>query len=95
MKINKNCPYYPCSFDEQICNFCFCPFYPCREKATGGKWFETPQGFFVWDCTDCKLIHREEVVKKLILLGISNSKAEVDKLNKGWNIILQCSRIEK
>ena len=61
----------------------------------GGKWFETLQGFFVWDCTNCELIHKEEVVKKLILLGISNSKAEVEKLKNGWDIILQSRRIDK
>ena len=94
MKINTDCPYYPCSFEEQVCNFCFCPFYPCRETATGGKWFETSQGFFVWDCTNCGLIHREEVVKKLISLGIINSKAEVDKLKNVWDIILQSSQID-
>lgn len=78
-----------CSFEGQVCNFCFCPFYPFREKATGGRWVETKQSFFVWDCSCCEIIHREEVVKKLISIGITDSKAEVSKLKRGWNIVLQ------
>ena len=31
----QNCPYYPCHFPGQSCDFCYCPFYPCRNEELG------------------------------------------------------------
>ena len=64
--INKNCKYYPCHKNIEDCTFCYCPFYPCGKKYRGGKWIKNKNKKDIWDCTNCTIIHREDVVKKLL-----------------------------
>ena len=33
---NRECEFYPCHFEGQYCDFCYCPFYPCGDSSTGG-----------------------------------------------------------
>lgn len=81
MKINtrRECPYYPCSFPEQDCTFCYCPLYPCRVEGTGGKYIKTKIGFNLWSCEDCKMIHTKEVVK---LLNIDINETDERKIRE-------------
>lgn len=66
--VKSDCPYYPCSSaDEHVCNLCFCSMFPCKIPETGGKWFTTPQGFMIWDCTSCWVSHEKSVVEMLNL----------------------------
>ncbi|MCP1715796.1 adenosylcobinamide hydrolase [Methanocalculus alkaliphilus] len=60
----KNCPYYPCHFEGQRCDFCYCPLYPCGDE-TLGDWVESSSGGKVWACTNCTLNHEPEVVRHL------------------------------
>jgi adenosylcobinamide hydrolase len=60
----KNCPYYPCHFKGQRCDFCYCPLYPCRDLSLG-DWLEKPGGSNVWNCARCTLNHTPEVVSHL------------------------------
>ena len=55
-KQGKNCKYYPCHFEGQSCDFCYCPLYPCKDTRLG-KWHKG-----VWDCSDCLIIHDEGFV---------------------------------
>ncbi|MFA5331463.1 MAG: adenosylcobinamide amidohydrolase [Methanoregula sp.] len=55
-----NCPYYPCHFAGQACDFCYCPFYPCKDE-TLGDWSESSSGGKVWNCSRCMLLHEPAV----------------------------------
>ena len=55
-----NCPYYPCHFPGQACDFCYCPFYPCKNEALG-EWSASSSGGKVWNCSRCTLIHEPAV----------------------------------
>ncbi|RQD83319.1 MAG: hypothetical protein D5R96_03290 [Methanocalculus sp. MSAO_Arc2] len=59
-----DCPYYPCHFEGQLCDFCYCPLYPCGDK-TLGEWVESSSGGSVWACTECTLNHEPKVVLHL------------------------------
>ncbi len=64
--IKDSCPYYPCHFTGQVCQFCYCPFYPCMDE-TLGEWVENSVGDGkVWACTNCLLLHRKETAKYLM-----------------------------
>jgi hypothetical protein len=41
----EGCPYYPCHFEGQQCDFCYCPLYPCLDTSLGlvGEHVETFQ----------------------------------------------------
>jgi adenosylcobinamide hydrolase len=54
------CPYYPCHFPGQTCDFCYCPFYPCRDESLG-QWVASSSGGKVWNCAACTLVHEPEV----------------------------------
>jgi len=56
----ENCPYYPCHFPGQRCDFCYCPFYPCMDEKLG-KWEESSNGRKVWNCAQCTLLHETEI----------------------------------
>lgn len=56
---NRECEFYPCHYDGQYCDFCYCPFYPCGDSSTGGQWIK---GKNVWNCKDCLWVHEEEAV---------------------------------
>ena len=58
--MKRNCKYYPCHFKGQDCSFCYCPLYPCEQEEFGGKWKEK-----VWDCSNCTIIHDENVAYQL------------------------------
>lgn len=53
------CPYYPCHFPGQRCDYCYCPFYPCRDE-TLGQWVNGTTGGKVWNCSRCTLLHVPE-----------------------------------
>ena len=57
---DKECPYYPCHFKGQSCDFCYCPFYPCRDEALG-QWVESSGGGKVWNCASCTLLHEPAI----------------------------------
>jgi precorrin-3B C17-methyltransferase len=59
---NRECEFYPCHWDGQYCDFCYCPFYPCGDSATGGEWIK---GKGVWNCTNCHWLHTKEAVECL------------------------------
>ncbi|MFY9800959.1 MAG: adenosylcobinamide amidohydrolase [Methanoregula sp.] len=60
-----DCPYYPCHFPGQRCDFCYCPFYPCGDENLG-EWAESSRGGKVWNCARCTLLHEPEIADYLI-----------------------------
>ena len=56
---NRECEFYPCHYDGQYCDFCYCPFYPCGDSSTGGQWIK---GKNVWNCKECMWVHEKEAV---------------------------------
>ncbi|MCK8518654.1 adenosylcobinamide amidohydrolase [Methanoculleus sp. 7T] len=56
----EGCPYYPCHFPGQRCDYCYCPYYPCNDEELG-EWVESSSGGRVWSCTKCTLLHVPEV----------------------------------
>ena len=57
------CPYYPCHYNGQRCDFCYCPLYPCEDE-TLGEWTDGSHGR-VWSCAPCTLNHQPAVVHHL------------------------------
>jgi len=55
-----NCPYYPCHFAGQCCDFCYCPFYPCGDESLG-TWSAGSNGNKVWNCAGCTLLHEPAI----------------------------------
>jgi adenosylcobinamide hydrolase len=60
----ENCPYYPCHFDGQRCDYCYCPLYPCGDEALG-QWVESSTGDKVWNCARCALLHEPDTADYL------------------------------
>ncbi len=60
----KSCPYYPCHFKGQSCDFCYCPFYPCHDTELG-EFVDSSSGGKVWACTNCLLLHNPEIAAYL------------------------------
>jgi adenosylcobinamide hydrolase len=60
----EGCPYYPCHFEGQRCDYCYCPFYPCLDPALG-QWAESRTGGRVWNCAGCTLLHKPGVAEYL------------------------------
>lgn len=58
---DNSCEYYPCHFEGQVCDYCYCPFYPCEDYELG-FWVIGRKGNVVWSCIDCHLLHIREVV---------------------------------
>ncbi|NMB77868.1 MAG: hypothetical protein GYA23_02095 [Methanomicrobiales archaeon] len=58
------CPYYPCHFAGQSCEYCYCPFYHCHDE-TLGQWAAGSNGKKVWNCATCRLLHEPEVAAYL------------------------------
>ena len=54
------CPYYPCHFPDQRCDYCYCPCYPCADEELG-EWVESSSGGKIWGCAGCTLLHLPEV----------------------------------
>ncbi|WP_456417556.1 cysteine-rich small domain-containing protein [Methanocaldococcus sp.] len=76
---NRNCKYYPCHFDEQVCLWCFCPFYPCEDYELG-EYIERKDGSKIWSCSKCFWIHRIDVTVEILkeILNLTKDK-EIDK----------------
>jgi adenosylcobinamide hydrolase len=60
----EGCPYYPCHFEGQRCDYCYCPFYPCLDPGLG-QWVESKNGGRVWNCSRCDLLHTQRVADYL------------------------------
>ncbi len=61
----EGCPYYPCHFEGQSCEYCYCPFYPCKEPSLG-QWVESSsRNGQVWNCSGCRLLHDPAVAEYL------------------------------
>lgn len=56
----EGCPYYPCHFPGQRCDYCYCPCYPCTDEDLG-EWVESSGGGRIWGCADCTLLHVPKV----------------------------------
>ncbi len=59
-----NCPYFPCHFAGQCCDFCYCPFYPCTDENLG-LWSASSNGNKVWNCAECTLLHEPSIAEYL------------------------------
>ncbi|MDO9549745.1 MAG: adenosylcobinamide amidohydrolase [Methanoregula sp.] len=66
-----NCPYYPCHFAGQHCDFCYCPFYPCKDESLG-QWSAGSNGNRVWNCAGCTLLHEPAIADYLIKFPLSS-----------------------
>jgi adenosylcobinamide hydrolase len=73
-----DCPYYPCHFPGQSCDFCYCPFYPCRDEQLG-QWVESTSRGKVWNCARCSLLH-EPVVAAYLKKFPGTSREELVRL---------------
>lgn len=76
---SKFCEYYPChGVKNQDCTWCCCPVYVCFDRRTGGKYVHEkgrPYGW-VWDCSNCTVVHKPEVAKEMF--------KEIKKINKPY-----------
>ena len=61
----EDCPYYPCHFAGQRCDFCYCPLYPCSDESLG-QWVERANGGKVWNCSHCTLLHEPDIAEYLL-----------------------------
>ncbi|MFH0967725.1 MAG: adenosylcobinamide amidohydrolase [Methanobacteriota archaeon] len=59
------CPYYPCHFSGQRCEFCYCPLYPCEDEELGEWTSSSQRKERVWSCAPCTLNHQSAVVHHL------------------------------
>jgi adenosylcobinamide hydrolase len=73
----EECPYYPCHFPGQRCDYCYCPFYPCRD-VTLGHWVNGSHGGTVWNCRRCTLLHTPQHADYLR----RHPEASLDELKK-------------
>jgi adenosylcobinamide hydrolase len=73
-----DCPYFPCHFPGQCCDFCYCPFYPCGDEDLG-QWVESSNGGRVWNCARCTLLHEPEIAGYLKKFPLS-SREELIRL---------------
>jgi len=71
------CPYYPCHFPGQRCDYCYCPFYPCKDE-TLGQWVNGSNGGTVWNCSRCTLLHTPEHAEYLR----RNPEASLEEMKK-------------
>lgn len=85
---NRECEFYPCHWDGQYCDFCYCPFYPCGDSSTGGEWIK---GKNVWNCKECTWPHQKEVVE-CIRGPIEEVLEDVDDLKAKKKTLLKLRR---
>lgn len=85
---NRECDFYPCHYDGQYCDFCYCPFYPCGDSSTGGNWIK---GKGVWNCMDCLWTHYPETVN-CIRPPLTEILNDVDDLKKKKKTLLKLRR---
>jgi len=63
--VPEECPYYPCHFPGQRCDFCYCPFYPCGDESLG-QWVQgSSRNGPVWNCSSCTLLHEPAIADYL------------------------------
>ena len=60
----KKCPYYPCHYEGQRCDLCYCPLYPCGDTLLG-DWISKGSRNPVWSCVRCTLNHDPLVTRHL------------------------------
>ena len=79
---NRDCKYYPCHFEDQVCLWCFCPFYPCCDDELG-EYITQRNGNEIWSCMKCSWVHRSEVACEILkeILYITNNREVSDALN--------------
>ncbi len=64
--VPEQCPYFPCHFPTQRCEFCYCPFYPCKDESLG-QWVKSSSNNGpVWNCSGCTLLHEPEIADYLL-----------------------------
>ena len=85
---NRECEFYPCHWDGQYCDFCYCPFYPCGDSSTGGEWIK---GKNVWNCKECHWPHEKEAVECL-REPLENILEEVEDLKTKKKTLLKLRR---
>ena len=85
---NRGCEFYPCHYDGQYCDFCYCPFYPCGDSSTGGQWIK---GKDVWNCKECMWVHKKEAVNCL-REPLEEILESVDDLKTKKKILLKLRR---
>ena len=85
---NRECDYYPCHYEGQYCDFCYCPFYPCGDSSTGGEWIK---GKNVWNCKECMWLHEKEAVECL-REPLENIIEEVEDLKAKKKTLLKLRR---
>lgn len=76
-----DCPYYPCHFAGQSCDFCYCPFYPCGDERLG-QWVDSSGGGRVWNCARCTLLHEPAIADYQVRYPDA-SKEELMRLRDG------------
>jgi adenosylcobinamide hydrolase len=64
--VPDDCPYYPCHFPGQRCDFCYCPFYPCGDESLGQWVASASRTGEVWNCSGCTLLHEPEIADYLL-----------------------------
>ncbi|HIP17430.1 MAG TPA: hypothetical protein EYG76_03910 [Methanothermococcus okinawensis] len=93
---NRDCQYYPCHFEGQVCLWCFCPFYPCYDDELG-EFITRRDGSKVWSCMKCPWIHRPEIACEVLkeILEITKDKNisnALNILNNHENIMMEIMR---
>jgi adenosylcobinamide hydrolase len=63
---DEDCPYYPCHFPGQRCDFCYCPFYPCGDVSLGREVESSSKNGGVWNCAACVLLHEPDIADYLL-----------------------------
>jgi adenosylcobinamide hydrolase len=76
----QDCPYFPCHFPGQRCDFCYCPFYPCDDEELG-EWTESSKGGKVWNCAHCTLLHEPQIADYLKKFPMA-SRHELQRLQE-------------
>ncbi|MCU0631975.1 MAG: adenosylcobinamide amidohydrolase [Methanolinea sp.] len=78
----RECPYYPCHFPGQRCDFCYCPFYPCGDESLG-QWVKSAsKNGMVWNCSGCTLLH-EPLMADYLLAHPEAPLAELKRKRTG------------
>ena len=85
---HRECEFYPCHYEGQYCDFCYCPFYPCGDSSTGGQWIK---GKGVWNCKECMWVHEKEAVDCL-RKPLEELLEEVDDLKAKKKTLLKLRR---
>lgn len=64
--VPEKCPYYPCHFPGQRCDFCYCPFYPCGDESLGQWVKSSTRNGLIWNCSTCTLLHEPAIADYLL-----------------------------